>query len=98
MEMKKAIACVNNSVDSEISEKAARASFILIFENNELIESIKNPFAVGGGGAGFSVAKLLADKGVNEFIAGKAGPNLESALKDKGIKFTEKKGKVNELI
>ncbi|MBN2127756.1 MAG: NifB/NifX family molybdenum-iron cluster-binding protein [Candidatus Diapherotrites archaeon] len=96
--MKKAIACVTNSVDSEISEKAARASFILIFEDNELIESIKNPFAVGGGGAGFSMAKLLADKGVNEFIAGASGSNLESALKDKGIKLILKKGKAKEMI
>ncbi len=96
--MKICVASVSDSIDSEISSRAARAPFLLIFENGELVESIKNPFSAGGGGAGYSVAKLLSDKGVQKFIAGNSGPNLSNSLKEKGISFEEKTGKVKDVI
>ena len=96
--MKIAIASGGENIESEISEKSGRAPYYLIFENKELIETIKNPFAAGGGGAGFSVAYMLAEKKVNLVIAGKFGGNMESALKEKGLKFEEKIGKVKEVL
>jgi len=96
--MKIAIASEGEDIKSNVSERGARAPYYLIFENKKLVEVIKNPFAVGGGGAGFSVAYMLADKKVNSIIAGKIGGNMESALKEKGIKFKEESGKVNEVI
>jgi len=96
--IKQAIASKGESIESEISEKAGRASYYLIFENKKLVETIKNPFATGGGGAGFSVAYMLAEKKVNLVIAGKFGDNMESALKEKGLKFEEKTGKIREII
>lgn len=97
--MKTAIASEGKSEESEISKMGGRAPYYLIFEDKELIETIKNPFATGSGGAGFSVAHMLADKKVNLVIAGKIGGNMVSALEEKGIKYKEESGKkVEEVI
>ena len=97
--MKIAIASEGETNESKISEKGGRAPYYLIFEDKKLIEAIKNPFATGGGGAGFSVAYMLAEKKVNLTIAGKIGGNMISALKEKGIEFKEESNKkVNEMI
>lgn len=97
--MKIAIASDGKKIDSEISVKGGRALYYLIFEDKKLIETIKNPFAVGGGGAGWSIAYMLEDKKVDLVIAGRIGPNMEIALKEKGIKFKEVQGKkVSEVI
>ncbi len=95
--MKIAIASEGKTKESEISERGARAPYYLIFENKELTKTIKNPFAVGGGGAGWSVAHMLADEKANLVIAGRIGPNMETALKEKGLKSKEDSGKINEL-
>jgi len=93
-----AIASEGKDIDSEISLRGGRAPYYLVFEDKKLKEAIKNPFAVGGGGAGFSVAYMLADKKVDLVILGRAGPNMEFALKQKNIKFKEASGKVKEYI
>ncbi len=91
--MKIAIATTEDKEDAEISERGGRAPYYLIFnETGEVTESIKNPFAVGGGGAGYSVAKMLADKDVDVCVAGVIGGNMNEALSDREIKFVEKKG------
>ncbi len=96
--MRIAIASEGKDENSEISLRGGRASFYLIFEDGELIEAIKNPFAVGGGGAGFSVAYMLADKDVELVIAGRIGPNMAAALRERGLDFKEMQGKVYEVI
>ena len=97
--MKIAIASEGKEINSEISQRGGRAPYYLVFEDKKLIETIKNPFATGSGGAGFSVAYMLADKKVNLVIAGKVGGNMVSALNEKGIEFKEEsEKKVNEMI
>jgi len=97
--VKIAIASEGKDEDSEISSRGGRAPYYLIFEDKKIIETIKNPFASGSGGAGFSVAYMLADKKVDLVVAGKVGGNMVSALKEKGIGFKEESGKkVNEVI
>jgi len=96
--MKIAIASEGKDKNSEISSRGARAPFYLVFENGKLIETIKNPFAVGGGGVGWSVAYMLAEKKVDLIIAGRIGPNMEFALKEKGLKFKEASGKVKDFV
>lgn len=97
--MKIAIASEGKNLDSEISQRGGRAPYYLIFEDKKLVETIKNPFASGSGGAGFSVAYMLAEKNVKLVVAGKVGGNMESALKEKGIKFREESNKkVEEVI
>ena len=91
--MKIAIATNNKNENSEISGRGGRAPYYLIFnEKGELKETISNPFAVGGGGAGFAVAKMLADKGVDIFAASAVGGNMAGALEERGIKYCEKMG------
>ncbi len=97
--MKIAVASLGKDENSDVSERAGRAPYYLIFnENGELLESVKNPFAMGGGGAGFGVAKMLADKGVGIVIAGKFGPNMTSAMEARGLKYTEVGGKVRDAL
>lgn len=96
--MKIAVASEGKDENSEISQRGGRAPFYLVFENKKIIEVIKNPFATGSGGAGFSVAHMLANKQVKLVIAGKLGGNMESALKEKGIEFEEKSGKIKDII
>jgi len=96
--MKIAIASEGKDENSEISSRGARAPFYLVFEKEKLIEAIKNPFAVGGGGAGWSVVHMLADKNINLVVAGRIGPNIKTALKEKGLKFKEASGKVKDFV
>ncbi len=65
---------------------------------NWFIEVVKNPFAVGGGGAGWSVAYMLSEKGVDLVIAEKMGPNMKAALEERGVEFREVRGKVGKVI
>lgn len=97
--MKKAIASEGKDLDSNVSPKGGRSPYYLIFENEKLVETIKNPFAKGSGGAGFSVAYMLAEKNVDLVVAGKLGGNMISALKEKGIEFKEETDKkISEVI
>ena len=95
--MKIAVASEGKDAKSEVSGKGGRAPYYLVFEDKKLTESMKNPFAAGSGGAGFSVAHMLADKDVKLVVAGKLGGNMESALKDKSIEFKEFVGKVEDI-
>jgi len=97
--MKIAVASEGKDEDSKISQRGGRAPYYLIFEDGKLVEKIKNPFAKGSGGAGFSVAYMLANKNIDLVIAGKIGGNMESALKEKGIKYKEEsEKKIKEVI
>jgi len=97
--MKIAIATIEDKAQGSVSSQAGRAPYFLIYsDKGELIETIKNPFAVGEGGAGFAVAKMLADKQVDLVIAEKFGPNMQSALQERGVKFQEKQGTVEKAL
>ena len=96
--MKIAVASEGKELDSKVSDKGGRALYYLVFDDKKLVETIKNPFATGGGGAGFSVAYMLAEKKVGLVIAGKVGGNMVSALNEKGIEFREEGGKVVDVV
>jgi len=96
--MKIAIASQGENVDSEVSLQGGRAPYYLVFEDKKLVEAIKNPFAKGSGGAGFSVAYMLAEKNVKLVVAGKIGGNMENALNEKNIKFRAENGEINKIL
>ena len=98
--MKKiAIASAGKDENSTVSPAAGRAPYYLIFEDGKLVKTIKNPFAVGGGGAGFGAAQMLGNEGVNLVISGRFGEDMKGALESKGIKFKEISGKkVKEIL
>jgi predicted Fe-Mo cluster-binding NifX family protein len=96
--MKIAVAVIGEDEDSEISGRAGRAPYYLIFEAGKVVEKLSNPFSMGGGGAGFGVAKLLADKGVDAVVAGNFGPNMEQALSSRGVKTITMAGKAKEAV
>jgi len=101
--MKIAIATDKQGLDSPVSEVGGRAKFYQIFEDKKLVKEIKNPFRVGGGGVGFSVAALMAEEKVDLIISGHIGDNMAGALEDKGIKYkivTNKtvKGAIEEKV
>lgn len=95
--MKIAVASISKDESSEISPRPGRARFYLLFgEGGNLLEVISNPFSRGGGGAGFGVAKMLVDKGVDAVIGGQFGENMEGALRERGLKYYEITGSVSK--
>ncbi len=97
--MKIAIASNGKDINSMVSDVAGRAPFYLIFKDKELIKTIKNPFAVGGGGAGLSVAKMLEKEQVNILIVGKIGGNMQGALDSANIQFKSENDKsINQIL
>lgn len=97
--MKIAIASVDKNEDSEISSRGGRAPYYLIFdEKGQFKEAVSNPFTVGGGGAGPSVSKMLADMNVNIFIAGAVGEKMKDALEDRGLTYYEKEGNIKDAL
>jgi len=87
--MKIAISSTGKDENSKVSMISGRAPYYLIFEDKKLLKVISNPFRIGGGGAGFGVAEMLADEGVNLVISGRFGENMKTALESKGIKYKE---------
>lgn len=94
-----AVATQSKQTDSEVFTQGGRAPYFLLFaDDGSLIEAIKNPFAVGGGGAGFGVAKMLADRNVDIVVAGKMGENMIGALEARGMKGVEFSGTVTDAL
>ncbi len=97
--MRIAVAALKKKENSEIATQAGRAPFYLVFdESGTLVETLQNPFSRGGGGAGFGVAKMLADKGVDTVVAGKFGENMLDAFKERGLFSHEKEGSVLDAV
>jgi predicted Fe-Mo cluster-binding NifX family protein len=95
--VKIAFASVDKDENAEISPRPGRARFYLLFdENRKLLETISNPFSRGGGGAGFGVAKMLADKGVDIVVGGQFGENMEGALRERGLRYYEMSGSIGQ--
>jgi len=96
--MKIAIAAEKDNLNSIVCPTAGRSPFYLIFENKSLIKTIKNPFAVGGGGAGFGVIQMLANEDVNLIVSGKFGANMITALEQKNMTYKSVENKTVEEV
>ena len=92
-----AVACENEKGD--ISMRAGRATLYLVFdEKAKVVEKLKNPFRFGSGGAGFAVAKMLADKKIDIVIAGNFGGNMEMAMEERGLKHFVMEGNAVKAV
>jgi predicted Fe-Mo cluster-binding NifX family protein len=97
--MKIAVAAIRKDETSEVSPRSGRSKFYLIFnERGDLLEVISNPFSRGGGGAGFGVAKMLADKDVDIVVGRQIGEHMEEALKMRGLEYYEMTGSAKDAV
>jgi len=97
--MRIAVASTGKDDTSEVSPRPGRSRFYLIFDTDgHLVEVLSNPFSRGGGGAGFGVAKMLADKGVDIVVGGQFGEKMEGALTGRGLKYLQMSGYVKEAL
>ncbi|MBN2086851.1 NifB/NifX family molybdenum-iron cluster-binding protein [Candidatus Peregrinibacteria bacterium] len=97
--MKIAIASVGKKEDSDVSSRGGRAPYYLIFDDKgKFLETVSNPFAIGGGGAGPSVAKMLVDMNVDTIIAGVIGDKMADALNERGIKYFGREGNIKTVL
>ena len=87
--MKIAISSIGKDENSEVSYVTGKAPYFLIFEDGKLVKVLSNPFKIGGGGAGFSVAEMLSDEKVEMIVSGEFGGNIIGALESKGIEHKE---------
>jgi len=88
--MKIAIATEGRETSPLVSSKGRRSPYYLIFEDDNFLEAIKNPFISGSGGASYSVVYILSEKNIKKFMSGEVGKNMEEALKQRGIEFIKK--------
>ena len=94
-----AVAAVDRTENSQISQEAARAPYYLIFDKHgKLLEVISNPFSDAARHAGPQVAALLAEKNVTVMVAGDFGHKLKIALDEKGINHLAATGVVQKAI
>jgi len=97
--MKIAIATTTKDFSGEISEQGGRAPYYLILdEQKNILEAIKNTFAKGGGGAGPSVAKMLADKGVTKVTIGNIGEKMQQVLEERGLEYEVANGLIKDYL
>lgn len=94
-----AIAAVGDSVTSEISERAGRAPYYLVFDGNgEFIKSLKNPSQMRGRRASSGVVDLLVKESVKTVIAGKFGDKMKKLLETNKIEFHQHTGIAIEVV
>jgi len=94
-----AIAAVGDSVTSEISKRAGRAPYYLVFDGNGVfLKSLKNPSQNRGRGASSGVVNLLIKESVKTVIAGKFGDKMKKLLEMNKIEYHEHAGIAKEIV
>lgn len=94
-----AIAAVGDRITSEISMRAGRAPYYLVFDKKGVfLKSIKNPSQMQGGGASSVVVDLLIKESVKTVIAGRFGDKMKKQLEANGIKYHERTGITKEIV
>jgi len=75
---------LEDKANSDIAENSARAPYFLLFNDDEFVKSIKNPFTTWGG-AGFAVADLLKNEWCEKILVKKIWDNMKAKFKENGI-------------
>jgi len=96
--MRIAVASTGRDEASVISPRPGRSKFYLIFDQDgRFLETLSNPFSRGGG-AGFGVAKMLADKDVDVVVGGQFGEKMAAALAQRGLTYRTMEGTIREAV
>ncbi|MDD4143824.1 MAG: NifB/NifX family molybdenum-iron cluster-binding protein [Prolixibacteraceae bacterium] len=94
-----AVAADGDNENSEISDIAGRAAWLLIFDGNgNFLKSIRNPALNIGGGASTEVVNLLVRESCKIFIAGQFGFKMEAQLKANNIDYYIKQGSAKNVV
>jgi len=94
-----AVATVGDSMTSEISKKAGRAPYYLIFDGNGLfLKSLINPSQTRGRRASTGVVDLLIKESVKTVIAGKFGNKMKKLLETNNIEYHEHSGVAQDVV
>ena len=84
--MKIAVTAIGPSLDAAVEPRFGRCPYFLIIDPDSLsFESVENPNAALGGGAGIQSAQLIAEKGAEVVLTGNCGPNAYQTLSAAGI-------------
>jgi len=97
--MKIAVAATGATSQSDVSMHSGRAAYFLIFdENGSLLESLPNPYAEAGHGAGRRATAFLIDHGIHTLIGGHFGPHMRELLEAHGIRCIKGQGGAQDLV
>jgi predicted Fe-Mo cluster-binding NifX family protein len=94
-----AIAAVGDSANSEISKRAGRAPYYLIFnEDGIFIKSVKNKSQMQGRGTRFGVIDILLKESVKTIVAGNFGDKMRNLLETNKIIYYTRMGIAKEVV
>lgn len=94
-----AIAAVSDSATSQISKRAGRAPYYLVFDGNGLfLKSLINPSKNRGRRASSGVVDLLIKESVKTVIAGKFGDKMKKLLETNNIEYHEHTGIAQDVV
>lgn len=94
-----AVAAEDTEITSRICKVAARAPYFLFFDNQDnLLQTVKNPYVYTSGSAGPKAAGFLIEKKVDLIIAGRFGHKMQNALKPNKVQMVEQQGRVIDAV
>jgi len=98
--MKLCISSTGKDLRAAIDPRFGRAAgYILVDSDSGVFESVVNPAAMAGGGAGTKAAQLMIDRGVQAVLTGNIGPNAFAVLNAAGIAmYTGMSGSVQDAV
>ena len=98
--MRLAISTGRPDIDGEVDPRFGRCPYLVIVDSESMdFETMANPGATTGGGAGVATAQAIAAKGVAAVLTGNCGPNAYQVLNAANTKVvTGVTGKVREAV
>lgn len=85
--MKVAVAAAGPSLDAPTEARFGRCPWFVIVETETMeVQTLENPAAQQGSGAGIAAAQTVANAGAEAVIAAHVGPNAHQALTAGGLK------------
>lgn len=86
--MKIALSAATADLHSEIDSRFGRCSYFIIHDTDTgELESVENPGALSGSGAGVETAGFIVNLGIEAVITGNVGPNACTTLEAAGIEI-----------